>query len=251
MNGEAPALGANDRGDRVAVRGEATDIIVAEPLGLADAHHDRRIDVEKLGMTGEGECLLDRIGDHQEVPAGAAGCDIVDPRREHVGLHEEIADKHGAHARRQRAGRRQVVARAALVEHQRLGEALDDGAGGERSRQSEQPDALAAAHQQVGGGESEHDRTVELRLQRQARRVGHRIGAVDPDPDGVRRFPFALAHVEPVVAGGAAPVDTARGFSGDEGAELPKILAGAGAAAPVHAVHRRRGDLLRGDDQRR
>ena len=82
--------------------------------------------------------------------------------------------------------------------------------------------------------------------------VAHRGGAVDPEPDGVRRLPFALAHIEPVVAGGAAPVDALRGLAGDEGAELPEALAGRrpaggrGCRAAAVAATRRASSTSRG-----
>src|SRR5690606_14133369 len=55
-------------------------------------------------------------------------------------------------------------------------------------------------------------------------------------PDRVRGFPFAFAHEQEIVAGGAAPVDAARGLAVEEAAVLPEILAGPGAAAAMHAV---------------
>lgn len=64
----------------------------------------------------------------------------------------------------------------------------------------------------------------------------------------MRGFPLAFAHVEPLVAGGAAPVDAVGGFAGGEGAELPEGFARAGAAAPVHAVQDGGGDFLGRDD---
>ena len=70
----------------------------------------------------------------------------------------------------------------------------------------------------------------------------HRGRAVGPEPDRVRGLPFLLAHVEMVVAGGAAPVDAARRLARDEAAELPEVLARAGAAAAVQAVDDGGGD---------
>ena len=74
----------------------------------------------------------------------------------------------------------------------------------------------------------------------------HRGRTVGPDPDRVRGFPFALAHIEMIVARRAPPVDVLRRLAGHEVAVLPEILAGAGAAAAVQAVNdgrRRRGAL--------
>jgi hypothetical protein len=49
-------------------------------------------------------------------------------------------------------------------------------------------------------------------------------------------FPFLLAHIELIVAGGAAPVDTPRGLAGKEVAVLPEILARSGPPAAVQPV---------------
>ena len=47
------------------------------------------------------------------------------------------------------------------------------------------------------------------------------------------------------------PVDARRGFPGDEGPELPKALADAGAASAMDTVHHARRDLLGRDDEGR
>ena len=84
-----------------------------------------------------------------------------------------------------------------------------------------------------------------------ARGECHRRRTVRPDPDGVRGLPFLLAHVEIVVARRAAPVDAARLLAGDVAAELPEVLAGAGAPAAVQAVDHGGGDLARFQDEPR
>ena len=52
----------------------------------------------------------------------------------------------------------------------------------------------------------------------------------------MRGFPFLLADIEMVVARRAAPVDPRGGLARHEAAELPEILAGAGAAPSVQAM---------------
>ena len=72
---------------------------------------------------------------------------------------------------------------------------------------------------------------------------------VGPQPEGMRRLPFALAHIEMVGAGRAAPVDDGGRVARLELAELPEGLARAGAAAAVDAVGHRIGDVQRVEDQ--
>jgi hypothetical protein len=52
----------------------------------------------------------------------------------------------------------------------------------------------------------------------------------------MRRFPFALANIETFVLGGTAPIDPACGLARDEGAELPKSLALAGAPSSMNTM---------------
>ena len=57
-------------------------------------------------------------------------------------------------------------------------------------------------------------------------RTEHHGGrAVRPDPHRMGGFPFLLAHIELVVAGGAAPVHAPRRLAREEAAVLPEILA--------------------------
>ena len=64
----------------------------------------------------------------------------------------------------------------------------------------------------------------------------HRRRTVGPEPDGVRGFPFALAHIEIIVARGATPIDIVGRLADHEPPVLPEILAGSGAAAAVQAM---------------
>src|SRR5512146_3395624 len=79
----------------------------------------------------------------------------------------------------------------------------------------------------------------------------HRWRTVGPEPDGVRGLPFALAHIEMVVARRAPPIDGMRRLAVEEAAVLPEILARAGAAAAVQTVNERRGDAARFEDEAR
>ena len=67
----------------------------------------------------------------------------------------------------------------------------------------------------------------------------------------MRGFPFLLAHIEMIVARGAAPVDAARRLARNEAAVLPEILARSGAAAAMQPVDDGRGDAARFEDQAR
>ena len=112
-------------------------------------------------------------------------------------------------------------------------------------REAEQADALAAAHEKIGGGEAEHERPIDFWLQRELGGKPHGGGAVDPNINRMRRLPFPLAHIEALVLGRAAPIDAARRFARDERAKLPEGLAGARAPAPMDAMHDARRNLFR------
>src|SRR5581483_7502526 len=103
----------------------------------------------------------------------------------------------------------------------------------------------------LGERKGDDEAAIELALTREARVESHRRRAVRPDPDGVCSLPFLLAHVEMIVACGAPPVDAARLFAGDEAAELPEVLAGAGAAPAMQTVNHSRSDLARLQDEPR
>ena len=138
--------------------------------------------------------------------------------------------------------------RGALMGEDRLGDARRRLAAGGRLRQAEHGDALAAAHQQLGGGQHQQHRAVALGRRGEMTAEVHRLREIGPQPHGMRRFPLALAHVEMVGARRAAPVDLAQRVARLELAELPERLAGAGAPASVQAVRHRLGDALRVDE---
>ena len=112
-------------------------------------------------------------------------------------------------------------------------------------------DALAALDQDLGERERDDQRAVELGLLGKPRGEHHRGRAVGPDPHRMRGFPFLLAHIEMIVARGAAPVDPLRRLARHEAAILPEILPRAGAAAAVQPVDDGGGDATRLEDQPR
>src|SRR5262249_18516265 len=60
--------------------------------------------------------------------------------------------------------------------------------------------------------------------------------AIGPEPDRVRGLPFLLAHIEVLVARGAAPVDAARRLPRQEAAVLPEIFARTRSFAAVQSM---------------
>lgn len=61
----------------------------------------------------------------------------------------------------------------------------------------------------------------------------------------MRRLPFALAHIEPFVLGGTAPIDAVCCLARDERAKLPEGLASARAPASMDAMHDACGGFFR------
>ena len=152
-----------------------------------------------------------------------------------------------------RAGGGRLACKAAirLMRRQRLGDARARLAAGQRRRHAHQGDALAGAHQQLGEGQRQHHGAIALGGLRQMAAEGHRRRDVRPQPEGMRRLPFALAHVEMVGAGRAPPVDDGGGVAGLELAELPEGLAAcrAGAGRGCRARPRWRRAGLRAADR--
>ena len=132
--------------------------------------------------------------------------------------------------------------------HELGGEALGAVAGGERIGQAGPGDALAAARQQFGQGQHQHQRARFLGNAGAGRFVEHGRRGVGPQPHRMGGFPFAVAHIGVVVAGRAAPVD-ARGIAFDIGPELPEILADAALAAAMPAGDHGVDDAARLDQQ--
>src|SRR5262249_47032828 len=110
---------------------------------------------------------------------------------------------------------------------------------------------LPAAGQEFGEGKREHHGAALLCGLGEARAEAHRQRKVDPKPDRVRRFPFALADEKVVGTRGAPPVDARLGVVIVEMAKLPEGLARSCAPAAMTAVGDGMRNALRLDKQRR
>ncbi len=202
---------------------------------------------DRLSLEGEG--LFHRVDDHHEVPAGAAAGNALDDGCDFRHGREKVADQNGFVECRDRRPRREVVVERPAVGDERLGHLFGDQARRPRRHQAEKADPLAGLDEGIGKGKPEHEPPFDLGGKGEFRHVGHRGGAIDPQPDRMCGLPFALAHIKAIVAGGAAPVDALRRFAGHEGPELPKAFAGTGPPPAVDAVGKRRGNAPRLQDQ--
>src|SRR5215472_8797386 len=124
----------------------------------------------------------------------------------------------------------------------RLCHFFNDIAARGRAHEARNADAFAALHQHLGQREGDHKSALEFAVIRQSGRKRHRRRTVRPNPHSVRSFPFALAHVEMVVARGTAPINILSGFAGHEAAVLPEVLTRSGATTAVQAMNDRRRD---------
>ena len=79
----------------------------------------------------------------------------------------------------------------------------------------------------------------------------HRGRAIEPDPNRMRRLPFALTDKSALFACGAAPVDSRRRLARKKGAELPERLARARAPPAMNPVAHRLSHAPGRDDQTR
>ena len=117
-------------------------------------------------MPFEGECLLDRIGDHDQMPACAIGSDTLQTSREFIRRDEEIADENHLGALRQRfvGGKIRMAGlwHLPLGDEERLRQPLDDIPGGDRPRHAKHADPLSAPHQEVGRRETKDQRPIGL-----------------------------------------------------------------------------------------
>ncbi len=215
--------------------GEAPHVVAPPAFGVADGDRARALGLEELHAAGIGKGFLRRIDDLHHMAAGAVRRQIRDRAHDLCGRAPQIAQNADLVARTRDEERRQALRRAGRM-NDRLRHALDHGAVGGRPHHPGDADAFAAAHEQFAERESEHERAVALRFPHQGRSEFHRRRKVGPDPDRMRRLPFALAHIEMVVARRAPPVDAARGLARHEAAILPKILARPGAPPSVQAV---------------
>ena len=149
--------------------------------------------------------------------------------------------------------KRRINERSGRLRHGSLaeqgGDALRAAARGDRIGQARPGDALAAARQQFRQGQDKHKRPRLLRHGGRRGLVKHGRGGVGPQPDRVGGFPFEVAHIGVVVAGGTAPVYARHRLALDIGPELPEILADA-ALAPAMPAADHRGDDAAGLDQK-
>ena len=135
--------------------------------------------------------------------------------------------------------------------HDRVRHLVQHVAAAGRPHQARHADALAGLHQNFGQRESDDQASIEFGLLGKLRSERHGRRAIGPQPHRVRGFPFLLAHVEMLVARGAAPVDAARGLARQEAAVLPEILPRAGALAAVQPVDDGGGDAAGLEDETR
>ena len=245
VDGEAPAEPAGLGADLVAVALQPRLVVGAPVLGAAGGDLAGAFRLGELDAAGIGEGLLGRIDDLDEVAlravgrkaaSGSRGC----PRSGSTGRTAPRSPT-ARPAQSPAAGSARSVGSWMIASAMRsITARLPVG----RIRPG-RPTRSPASTSISASANAIDQRAVELALAREPRRERHRRRTVGPDPDGVRGLPFPLAHIEMVVARRAPPVDAARLLAGDEAAELPEVLAGAGAAAAVQAVDHGGGDLAR------
>jgi hypothetical protein len=230
------------------MKAETVDVLLAECFSLSRAQPCRRIDIDEFGIPRERKSLLDGIGDHHEMAACPACGNTLDRSRNRRRIGEKVANQNGLGTARQVHGCGQLLRRVpggGFLCQQNFREPFDDISDRESGRQAKKAHPLATAHEKIGGGEAEHERAIYFRLQREIGRKPHGRGAIDPEENRMRRFPFALANIETFVLRRAAPINPARSLARDEGAKLPKSLALAGAPSSMDTMQDARGNLSR------
>src|SRR5450631_3700021 len=90
---QTPIARPRASGNGIAVLRKTRNIVLPECFRLADAQPRLRIDIDKFGIAGEGKSLLDRIGDHDKVPARAAYRNALDRGRNFRRISEKVADQ--------------------------------------------------------------------------------------------------------------------------------------------------------------
>ncbi len=223
----------------------------APGAGIADAQLQPDLEVVQNRLALEREGLLHGIDDHHEMTPRATAGNAGDHGGNLVDRREEVADQHDLVEGRDRGAGRQVVLERPTVRDEGLGDLLRDLPRSPGRHQAEEPDPLAPLHEGVREGEAEHQGALDLGRLGEVGHEAHRGGPVHPEPDRVRGLPFALAHVEPVVARRAAPIDPLRRLARHEGPELPEALALAGPAPAVDAVRERGRDPPRLENEAR
>ena len=230
---------AQMRPDRFAMGGEAREIGVAQILRPRRKHAERAGGMKKLRVARERIGLLDRIGDHHQFADRALGADGLDRARDVFGLREKIAD-HENH--RTRRGGKRGRQRGLEAPRRRSSVAI---ASAKRSTtpwvangrvRPRRPARSPPRTQRSAKASASKSGPVDLRHRRQTRSEAHRGRAVEPNPDRVRRLPFALAHESALFARGAAPVDPRRRLAREERPKLPEGLARSGAPPAMNAM---------------
>ena len=117
--------------------------------------------------------------------------DLLEPRGDLGHRLEEIAEQQTFGEAAEPGGRRQ--ARIGGLAQDDLGDLAAGVAPGE-GRAAEQADALAAAGQKLGKGQRQHDGAAFLGDLGERGAEPHRRREIDPQPDRMGGFPFALAH---------------------------------------------------------
>ena len=223
-------------------------IVLAQGLGAAGDHAVPAFARGEFGAPGVGQRFLGGIENLDQMAAHALRGDFLEPLG-HVGdrLKKVAEQKALGEASQSRVGRE---ARFAGVAHEHLGDAACSDPSDERLSAHE-TDALAAAGEKFGKRQRQHHGPAFLGHLGERRTKPHRRRQIDPEPDRMRRLPFALAHVEIIGTGRAAPVDEGDRVVLIVVPELPEGLAGSGAAAAMRAVGDGLGDALRLDQERR
>ena len=246
VDGEAPAEPLAPTGQLLAAGGVEQAVLVAEHFGAAGGQLVAGLGIGEFGAAGIGEGFLGRVGDLDQVGAHAVAGEHVEPCHGFLDRIEEIADDDDV-AEAPDIGEVGLGRQVAGM-HQLGGDAFGAVAGGEGIGEARPGDALAAARQQFGHGQRQHQRARLLGNAGAGRFVEHGRRGVGPQPDRMGGFPFAVAHIGVVVARRAAPVD-ARGIAFDIGPELPEILADAALAAAMPAGDHGVDDAARLDQQ--
>jgi hypothetical protein len=208
-------------------------IIGGNRLGAAGDQFLAGFGVTEFGAAGIGKHFLGRIGDLDDVSADAAPGGGADTGLEGLIGVEKISDEDDVAHAADLAEFRQGVLHRCVRQCQR--QPFGRVSRGNGFHHAGAADALARAGEDLGQRQHEHQGAALLGDDCNVGLVEHGRRLVGPEPDGVGCFPLAIADIETVVAGGAAPVDTRQRFAFDIGPKLPEGFADAALAAAVPA----------------
>ena len=226
--GRAPRSRRDARAMRVAIG-------LAPGGGIADAQRQAVFEIVQHGLAREGKGLLDRVDDHDEMAARAARRDGLDRRGDlgaaATGNRRSGSPRRGGRRRARAAGPRRG---RPSIGHERLAPASRrSGAVARGGIRPSRPTRSPPSTKRVGRARG------RARARARSSSAWARSDAKPIEAErsiqsqiAVGGLPFALAHVEPVVAAGAAPVDPLGGLAGHEGPELPEGLAGPARRRP-------------------